>query len=335
MTHPRIDGQIWVDKNAPNRLKYHIDGQDYTVEVSSNYDYDTTGIAENVPQGTRIASAGTLVKLDESGVIQPASFPMDLENVLGVITNNILVETPGELTSSKKPILTKASISREGYVIVDAEGLESVFYDEDEYALENNIPKHFKKGAPVYWFIGRQTASGYVSPLNSKGKLTFATPVSYMDSTDASYNVGYNNLPIIGNVISWEIEKSKVSKILIHLNFSRFDSSLEWVWPGKHADEKEKIEGYSVNDTKDESKNDFRRLLIKHGLFVADSSIPSPKCFCEILASDEHDSEEYRVEVGVAQKIAESSTTITVSSPKAMYYRISGVVTYAFDRKES
>ena len=373
LQHHRVDGQIWIDKNSPNRLKYHINKQDYIVEVSSNYKYSDESIPETTPEGNVELASGTLVKLNDKGLIEPAKFPDDLENILGVLMNNVKVTKNDE----GDRIRTDAIVSRSGYLTIDYMNIDSSltnspyahsFFDENENEDENDLkckngePAHFKKGSPVYWFIGRYKKEGdiftFINPKykneQSKyaraGKLTFATPVGYSSDPieDPSLNVGYNNLPQIGTVANYEIEDGKITKVMVHVNFSKFDSSLEWTWPRKHvldSIQKNTSYGFDKPNIKDNEQQDSI-LTIRHGLLQQPDNNAKPKCLCEILASEEHEGEhkydEYRVTASISQNtsensegknVSENNTNITVSTYKPMFYRVFGTVSYAFDEE--
>lgn len=369
LQHHRVDGQIWIDKNSPNRLKYHINEQDYTVEVSSNYKYSDDPITEATQEGNVELASGTLVKLNDKGLIEPAKFPDDLENILGVLMNNVKITKNDE----NEYIYTDAIVSRSGYLTIDYMNIDSSLtsspyahsffgYNENENDLEckDGKPVHFEKGSPVYWFIGRYKKEGvtftFINPkyMNDQsrytraGKLTFATPVGYpSDPIDPSLNVGYNNLPQVGTVADYEVKDDKITKVMIHVNFSKFDSSLEWTWPRKHisgAIEDNKSYGFDEPNIINSEQQDSS-LIIRHGLLQTPTNNAKPKCLCEILASEKHEgneSEEYRVTASISQIISENSkdenilennTSITVSTYKPMFYRVFGTVSYAFDEE--
>mgnify|MGYP004636863693 CR=1 FL=1 len=357
----RVDGQIWIDKNSPNRLKYHINEQDYTVEVSSNYNIENIGPVTEEVKTVKFA-AGTLVKLNEKGYIEPALFPDDLENILGVLMNNVRVTQ----NDKEERIYTNAIVSRSGYLTIDYMNIDPSyisssyahsFFDESEnendLECKNGEPLHFKKGSPVYWFIGRykkeEETYTFINPkyINAQneyaraGKLTFATPVGYpSDPIDPSLNVGYNNLPRVGTVANYEVKDGKITKVMIHVNFSKFDSSLEWTWPRKHVPDfiQENI-SYGFDKPNIDIKNNEQQdsiLTIRHGLLQQPDNNAKPKCLCEILASEKHEgneSEEYRVTASISQNTSENNTSITVNTYKPMFYRVFGTVSYAFDEE--
>lgn len=332
----RVEGQIWVDKKTPNRLKYHVNSTDYTVDVSPTYSVE----GEPADNQTEFHPAGTLVKMGASGFIEPVTFPDDLENVIGVLASDIEVVTAPNPTNPSEPIRkwSEVSVIRSGYLIIKPRSEnESAFYTGD-LECESEKPKHFRKGSPVYWFIGRYDQNDtFISPENYKGCLTFATPVGYNRDTtnNPEYNVGYNNLPQIGNVVDYVVESSKIIELRIHLNFSRFDSSLEWTWPRKHVDGDFSSISYGFNSPNiKESEQQDSTLTIKHGLLQKTFKDAKPKCICEVLASREHEKEdEFRVAASISQDVENNKTSITVSTPDTMYYRVMGTVSYAFDEE--
>lgn len=243
----RIDGQIWIDRNRPHRLKYHIDGIDYVVEVAAAYYYDTT--LGDLP-------AGTLVKLVGENQVEPAIFPQDIDNILGI------AQTSAKANQGEASI----SVSRSGYLVLLEEDIKEAFWNEEDLNLTTNKwdNKTIGIGAPVYWFIGRTKKNGnnweYYNSADYPGKLTLSTPAGYRWNVtsdnftdDDSLNITYDNLPQIGNVARYSVSEdgTKVISMSIHMNFSSFDSSLEWSYPAYHKGE-----------TALHSDKDFR-----HGLF--------------------------------------------------------------------
>ena len=222
----RTDGMIWIDQNPPYRLKYHIHNDDYIVETTVAYDVE-------LPPSSALAT-GTVVTLQGNSQIKQALFPMDINNVLGVVLQGVSNEGTAATTV---PI----SIGKSGSLILLRSEIPDAFVSRD-YITENsktylgsvaNSTEEAKLlGAPVYWNCGYvKTTSGtpntyiYIKP--EAGKLTVQTPSGqkYRVKTwaDPNTNIGYNNLPQIGNII--EITNDWIK---INLNFSAFDATLEW-----------------------------------------------------------------------------------------------------------
>ena len=338
----RVEGQIWIDKNSPNRLKYHINKQDYVVEVSSSYTLSSSGITTDAEVGSTLLPAGMLVKLDNKVGIKAASFPDDLENVLGVVTQDV-----------KKLSATSATeivVGRSGYLTIDEPWNVFVEFEGTDVnsftkKLPINTSVEANYGLPIYWYIGKsekvvvenKEIYAYVSSKGSEGKLTFNTPVGFKwdKSMDSSLNVAYDNLPQIGTLV-----KIEEGKMYIHLNFSKFDSTIEWTWPGVHDSSNNPGDCGKIGPTLTEDKTGLtpQEIKIRHGLFADSSSnYHKVRSFCDIVALDEHEPKnenEYLVQAPVKNITTEEDryTEITISSPETLYYRISGRINYKFDK---
>lgn len=332
----RVEGLIWIDKNSPYRLKYHTNGEDYSVETSASY--KLSNVNGDAKIGDILLPAGLLLKLDANDGIVGASFPDDLEEVLGVLTANVKKTGSGEAT--------KAFVSRSGYLTIDEPW--KVFKEFEELNKDTFNSDYMKcfpgktyediVGRPVYWYIGSSSIGEYTSPeLKDSGKLTLKTPVGLEwveDKTEEenySLNVAYDNLPQVGTLV--KIEKGK---IYLHLNFSKFDSTIEWTWPGVHDSESD---CGKMGPTVDEEKKEQipKTIKIRHGLFANSNNKHKVRSFCDIVALDKHEPEnenEYLVQAPVKNVTTKDDryTEITISSPETLYYRISGRVSYKFDK---
>ena len=313
----RIDGQIWIDRNQPHRLKYHIDGVDYIVEVSAGYYFNTA-------EGQSL-SAGTVVKLIDDKTIAPASFPQDLDNVLGIALN----------TTKADMGVQPVAVSRNGYVVLLKEDLNNSFIPEDLDVTKNGWgdEENVGIGCPIYWYSGRvvKNAEGeyfFNSPKGNEGKITFSTPAGFRwnikAEEDSSLNISYKNLPQIGNVARYTVENNLITSMSIHLNFSKFDESIEWIYPAYHT-HKDGLNGlihYGEN-------------IFRHGLFVADMD---SNCIVDVRATSLPDKPlggKYTIQANSLDNIIESYTSVNFNIPKEVHdtlgYRISGVVTYEID----
>lgn len=335
----RVEGQIWIDKNLPNKLKYHTGGKDYVVETSSSYptSLDATGLKV----GQTVLPAGLLVKLDKTTGVARASFPDDLENVLGVLTADIKLQASGNTSS--------AIVSRSGYLTIDEpwqvfKEFETLSGSSSDNDYRDKLPTGYNTmiGKPVYWYIGSTTARAYTSPTtNEAGKLTFSTPTKFEWIDDAgtgetSLNVAYDNLPQVGTFVGIE-----EGKIYLHLNFSKFDSTIEWTWPGVHSSINNC--GRIVSTQTSSSPEGKTEIYIRHGLFANSSSKHNVRSFCNIVALKNHevegegessDPEEYLIQAPAVNRTTGSDryTKITISSPETLYYRVFGRISYKFDR---
>jgi hypothetical protein len=336
----RVEGQIWIDRNSPYRLKYHINEKDYVVEISSSYSLDSSAISSDAADGDILLPAGLLVKLDSNNGIEAASFPDDLESVLGVITQDVR-----KLSSTTA---TEVVVGRNGYLTIDEPWdvfVELEGTDANSFVEKLPIPDSIKSnyGLPIYWYIGKSGNAGgkmtYTSSEGSEGKLTFNTPVGFRweKGMDPSLNVAYDNLPQIGTLVGIEN-----GKMYIHLNFSKFDSTIEWTWPGVHSSGNDPGDCGRIGPTLTEDKTEqtFEEIKIRHGLFADSSSnYHKVRSFCDIVALKDHEADGTNPDEYLIQAPTRNITTgndryteITISSLEALYYRISGRINYKFDK---
>ena len=117
-----------------------------------------------------------------------------------------------------------------------------------------------------------------------------------MSGDEASLNVYYSNLPIIGTLVDYTLDDdsnpTKFEELKISLNVSRFESDIVWEYP---------FRGYYTLPLGDTS------LEIRHGLFPS-SIVQSdsegwkgfkPRCYCDILSINESDDTEQQVFAGI------------------------------------
>lgn len=288
----RSEGQLWIDRQSPYGLKYHVAGETFQVETTKVY----KSASEN------IIYAGTVVALEsyseEEGLaVKPAVFPEDVDNVLGVCAQTTV--SGGELT-----------ILKSGFITLNETDISNAFYLGDSLSSEDYKANGYYKGAPVYWFIGRSYKDGstytYDTPESNEGKITLSTPSgikwktrldntgSQLDEDALSYNVYYSNLPIIGTLVDYKLKDDKTGfeELKISLNVSGFESDIVWTYPYK---------GYYTLPTGNTT------LKIRHGLFPSSINASDnvgfkgfkPRCFCDILAINETDDTEQRVFAGI------------------------------------
>lgn len=331
------DGLIWIDKDIPHNLKYYLNNKEYVVENHSTYTIDipTEGSEREEFDKLAIGSvwipAGTLLSINEDGITHKAIFPDEIENVIGVVTNNIIK------TDTYK--VTEAIISHDGFLEVDSKYLDDVFQEGKE-----NILEYAEKGDVIYWFIGREEKEenssnfNFIEPKNYPGKLTIYTPCGLKNNSsslpgDNSLNVSYNGLPQIGVISKVNRIDESNSNLEIHLNFSKFNSSIEWSWPGIHNPSFS-----NPNCGKVESSNSSP-IIIKHGLFPNSDSSFNPKCSCVITSLSEHEDENKDIseEIILAPVINHPTgenrrTEVIISSPEDLFIRINGKVSYKFDK---
>lgn len=326
----RIDGQIWIDRKAPYRLKYHINGVDYIVQVAADYYVDTgeAGDSDKVLAGMVVRDA------DKPSTIKPAEFPQDIDRVLGLALNDSDSENDGHI-----------AVAQSGLLILDTkEKIQNAFALDSDLDLTlngwgqgdgGNLPGI---GCPVYWFIGTTVKEGesykYIDSEEHKGAITFITPSGYKYPktliSDTSLNVSYDNLPRIGTVVDYEVDRNILSSITINVNFSTFDSSLEWNWPGEHFDDSCGKVNHKIVEGKANNE-----LVIRHGLFADNPNNLQVINYSDIVASDTNNKGSiYKIETR-AENITSGNdrkTIFDIFTPEDLYYRISGEVHYNFDR---
>lgn len=312
----RIDGQIWIDKKVPNRLKYYVNGTEYEVSTSQSYPVATT--LENTPY------KGMLVCLD-NGELTPAKFPDNLDNAIGLL-GDIYTKEGKEY----------ASVIRNNTLTLNEEEILKVF---DTNELPQDVGSLNLKGAPVFWFIGRSYKEGgnykYKSPIGQEGKLTLYTPsgfvwgkTSWGEDEDISFNIGYDNLPTVGYVMSYTILNNRLTSITLDANFTGFEKTLNWSFPYFHFSKGGAIDYIAPQD----GKVVFN---IHHGLFPV-TDIVNPRCFCDILAKELNSDTEYVVEASVDNYLptdtTDGYTEIGIKTQEELIYNIHGNTVYRFDK---
>lgn len=338
----RVDGQIWIDKTAPYRLKYHINGVDYVVQVAASYTLITDANEDALP-------TGTVVKYStEQNAVEPAVFPEDINRVLGVMLNSLTNSNSDEI-----------AVTQSGYLIIDADEIANAFPYEGDLNVQTNgwLDEDGGVGAPVYWFIGALAEDCTYTDSDEevsgkhpyRGRLTFRTPSGYKynrkafeeeDTSlypapyDDSFNVGYDNLPIIGTVVSYDLSGDEITSVYINVNFSTFDSSLEWTWPGLHYSS-----GSHECGTAPVTSGDTQRdLTIRHGLFADTPNNMQVANNLNIIANDDGESgSKYVIQTAHQDYYDDSDrrTVVELNTPEELYYRITGEVRYSFDRNHS
>lgn len=346
----RTEGLIWIDRNSPYRLKYHTRGEDYTVEVATNYDVSSQ-------TGAKEISAGQVLTLKSEGtgenakvIATHAKFPKDLDAIAGV--------------ALQSQLNGKVTIGNSGYIVLNAEQIGNSFVsgDKDEIIAagvnEEGAPAYV--GAPVYWFIGRFKKGGnggsdgfdYSSSSENIGCITVGTPSGYKVGRDKvgtgnsreyiprEFNVEYDNLPQIGSIVKYEIKDGSITSMTIQLNFSDFDSTIEWSWPyicegstgcGKVSQiDEDRFLSDGV------TRNNFsnrRRLQIKHCLFPNGTDGVKFGATESVTAYYEHDGtiDEYHIETAMKHVTDNKGgySEFNGNTPEDdLKYRITGSVTY-------
>ena len=286
-----INGQLWIDKNSPYKLKYTMNNNVFELNTAVVYEIGGT---ETFEAGSLLALRDGVDTNNKPYLVTKAKFPDDLDNIVGIAGNKVS-ETERHLT-----ILSTGAISM---TLAEAQDLFK----------SSNIPSA-KTGDPIYWYIGNfeynNSDNTYTHSYNKNsdaGKLTLKTPSGSL-TTNKYLNVGYDNLPSIGNIYSVSDEEVKV-----FINLKKFDTSLEWNWPFS-----------SSSDTWD---LDSESIKIRHGLLTENS-----ECFCNVVAIDTTTHKEYNVTTNIINHIesGDQYTEIYLGADTSYKYRISGTVNYKF-----
>ena len=339
----RTEGLIWIDRNSPYRLKYHTRGEDYTVEVATNYDVTSDSTAKKI-------SAGQVLTLKSEGgkvIATHAKFPKDLDAIAGV--------------ALQSQLNGKVTIGNSGYIVLNADQIGKSFVSGDkEEIIAAGATAYI--GAPVYWFIGRikrgenggSDGFDYSSSNENIGCITVGTPSGYevgrskvgtsttspREYISREFNVEYDNLPQIGSIVKYEIKDGSITSMTIQLNFSDFDSTIEWSWPyicegstgcGKvsQIDEDRFLsDGVTINNF-----SNRRRLQIKHCLFPNGTDGVKFGATESVTAYYEHDGtiDEYHIETAMKHVTDNKGgySEFNGSTPEDdLKYRITGSVTY-------
>lgn len=336
-SYNRVEGQTWIDRNSPYRMKYYVHGQEYEVSVLQQY------------EASKALKAGDVVKVGSNGKLELAVFPRDIEKVIGVVAKDANKDDVVSVAESDNLYLNKDALGRFIGTEITKDNAASLI------------------GAPVYWFIGRiNTDYSYKdsSDEGCSGKLTLDTPAGFQwgkpSIDDDSLNVGYSNLPKLGNITDIEVENNEVKYAIINLHMSGFSLSQEWSWPLfyskqviEEGETKTKIVG--LIDGYGDSSRKESKIIIRHGLFPNNESeeLPSDdnhilvgrvRCFCDVIAmpSNEGSDTEYVVQAAVDNFIghteeqnadAHRRTEIRISTPETFRYSITGRVLYNFNKE--
>ena len=307
----RVEGQMWIDKVSPNKLKYYVNKMEYEVEVTPSFPLDSSDTTKNPKKGQMVCVKG--------GKLYPSQFPDNITNTVGVMG-----------TTFKVKDVNYANVVRSGILSLNEAELTETF---DTLDLPSTVDSSNLVGAPIYWFIGRwDTTSLYIDPSTKVGKLSLYTPSGFQwgitSVSDNSFNVGYDYLPTIGTVKSVTIKDSKLKSMVIDVNFTGIEESFGWTWPHFHFGDKDKL----IPDS-----NNKVEITVRHGLFpkVKTSSdgsyIARPSCVCQTMITDEDDIE-YNANVSIQNDTETFDTKLEMLTPDTYRYLVHGSISYRLDK---
>ena len=309
----RVEGQMWIDKASPNKLKYYVNKMEYEVEVTPSFPLDSSDTTKNPKKGQMVCVKG--------GKLYPSQFPDNITNTVGVMGTTF--EVKEGLTT-----VNYANVVRSGILSLNEAELTEAF---DTLDLPSTVNSSNLVGAPVYWFIGRwENTLSYIDPSTKVGKLSLYTPSGFQwgitSVSDNSFNVGYDYLPTVGTVKSVTIEANKLKSMVIDLNFTGIEESFGWTWPHFHFGDKDKLPPDSNNKVE---------ITVRHGLFpkvkTTSGYIARPSCVCQTIITDDNNIE-YNANVSIQNDTNNFDTKLEMLTPDTYRYLVHGSISYRLDK---
>ena len=309
----RVEGQMWIDKASPNKLKYYVNKMEYEVEVTPSFPLDSSDTTKNPKKGQMVCVKG--------GKLYPSQFPDNITNTVGVMGTTF--EVKEGLTT-----VNYANVVRSGILSLNEAELTEAF---DTLDLPSTVDSSNLVGAPVYWFIGRwENTLSYIDPSTKVGKLSLYTPSGFQwgitSVSDNSFNVGYDYLPTVGTVKSVTIEANKLKSMVIDLNFTGIEESFGWTWPHFHFGDKDKLPPDSNNKVE---------ITVRHGLFpkvkTTSGYIARPSCVCQTIITDDNNIE-YNANVSIQNDTNNFDTKLEMLTPDTYRYLVHGSISYRLDK---
>ena len=252
-----VNGQVWIDKNPPHSMMYHVEGVDYEIQNQARYRVAngnalTVGsiVALDIGSDPADITGGMGTPLTTVQRLRKAEFPTDSSNILGVVT----------YIGEERDSYYDVAVSSDGFleVSVDAFPQDCETLQEDGKNISIIRPKttegvtyDFREilGAPVYWFIGRNAEgnSGYIK--NVAGAMTLYLPSGECTplgkpSSDIKYDVAYQDLPLIGEIVAYSLDDQNrgYTNFRIHLNIQNTYSPISWYWPKSNTCSRESLD---------------------------------------------------------------------------------------------
>ena len=309
----RVEGQMWIDKVSPNKLKYYVNKMEYEVEVTPSFPLDSSDTTKNPKKGQMVCVKG--------GKLYPSQFPDNITNTVGVMGTTF--EVKEGLTT-----VNYANVVRSGILSLNEAELTEAF---DTLDLPSTVDSSNLVGAPVYWFIGRwENTLSYIDPSTKVGKLSLYTPSGFQwgitSVTEPSFNVGYDYLPTIGTVKNVTIVANKLKSMDIDLNFTGIEESFGWTWPHFHFGDKDKLKPDSNNKVE---------ITVRHGLFpkvkTTSGYIARPSCVCQTIITDDNNIE-YNANVSIQNDTNNFDTKLEMLTPDTYRYLVHGSISYRLDK---
>ena len=309
----RVEGQMWIDKVSPNKLKYYVNKMEYEVEVTPSFPLDSSDTTKNPKKGQMVCVKG--------GKLYPSQFPDNITNTVGEMGTTF--EVKEGLTT-----VNYANVVRSGILSLNEAELAEAF---DTLDLPSTVNSSNLVGAPVYWFIGRwENTLSYIDPSTKVGKLSLYTPSGFQwgitSVSDNSFNVGYDYLPTVGTVKNVTIVANKLKSMVVDVNFTGIEESFGWTWPHFHFGNKDKLPPDSNNKVE---------ITVRHGLFpkvkTTSGYIARPSCVCQTIITDDNNIE-YNANVSIQNDTNNFDTKLEMLTPDTYRYLVHGSISYRLDK---
>ena len=328
----RKSGETWISKTEPHTLKYYAGGTEYWANSATTYK-----AGENITKGNILAISKS--DAGSEGKVFRASFPDNLKDIIGIALNDASINSEVRVINYGYLLLTRGEL--EALFVTQSDITVGAIDSTGFYGAGTNFGTMSDSGggngwssslwsgngAPIYWYQGRlikTDASSYEmqQPTSKKGLLTLSTPSGYkypepslLAWGDQSFDVGYSQLPVIGNVYQYVHDGTDITEMVIHVNFTRFERKIGFTYPA---------EGLHTYD----EVNDPEIIPLRHGLFT-DSSI-FPHTELTMLGSDDADinGEIFKVYPGYDSTRGTSTTTVTIASDSPFHGKVMGEVSY-------
>ena len=258
-----VNGQVWIDKNPPHSMMYHMEGVDYEIQNQARYRVAngnalTVGsiVALDIGSDPADITGGMGTPLTTVQRLRKAEFPTDSSNILGVVTYI------GEEThiGEERVSYYDVAVSSDGFleVSVDAFPQDCETLQEDGKNIliirpntTEGVNYDFRKilGAPVYWFIGRNAEGDSRYIKNVAGAMTLYLPSGECTplgkpSSDIKYDVAYQDLPLIGEIVAYSLDDQNrgYTNFRIHLNIQNTYGPISWYWPKSDTCSRESLD---------------------------------------------------------------------------------------------
>lgn len=325
----RINGQVWISKEQPHTLKYFANNIEYWGVAATTYE----SVAE-VRKGMVVAPAG------DQGRVRPAQWPIDVDKTVGIAIGDpedglVRVLNYGYIEFSRSQ-LEQCFVTASDLNVGLPTGPYTSFGNMSNDGAGGNgwddaLGTRKGRGVPVYWFSGRTLKDGvnypWIDPSAALtvGKLTLATPSGYkgpdinsplIPYSDQSLNIGYKDIPTIGNIVDYTYDGSgQIETMIMHVNFTKFRGVLRFEYPAVGTNE---YLGPSPAET----------MVLRHGLF-ANGLLPH--VMVKMWGYSDNDvsiGDTSIIYPGFESRLIDKLTEVEIQSDSSFFYKVLGEVSY-------